>query len=85
MRWSLLNMKFENLGKPSIRRTSITSSGIAVKSPIIRLFHDTGLDAFSTSRGGKIKESTGAKTLVYPTSSFVVGTYDKNGKPNVIC
>ena len=26
----------------------------------------------------------GAKTLVYPTPVFVVGTYDKEGKPNVM-
>jgi flavin reductase (DIM6/NTAB) family NADH-FMN oxidoreductase RutF len=31
-----------------------------------------------------MKKSIGAKTLVYPTPVFVVGTYDKNGKPNVM-
>jgi len=31
-----------------------------------------------------IKKSIGAKTLVYPTPVFVVGTYDKEGKPNVM-
>lgn len=31
-----------------------------------------------------MKESLGAKTLVYPTPVFVVGTYDKHGKPNVM-
>jgi flavin reductase (DIM6/NTAB) family NADH-FMN oxidoreductase RutF len=31
-----------------------------------------------------MKISLGAKTLVYPTPVFVVGTYDKNGKPNVM-
>jgi flavin reductase (DIM6/NTAB) family NADH-FMN oxidoreductase RutF len=31
-----------------------------------------------------MKKSVGAKTLVYPTPVFVVGTYDKNGKPNVM-
>ena len=31
-----------------------------------------------------MKESLGAKTLVYPTPVFVVGTYDKEGKPNVM-
>lgn len=30
-----------------------------------------------------MKESLGPKTLVYPTPVFVVGTYDKEGKPNV--
>jgi flavin reductase (DIM6/NTAB) family NADH-FMN oxidoreductase RutF len=31
-----------------------------------------------------MKTSLGAKTLVYPTPVFVVGTYDKDGKPNVM-
>ncbi len=31
-----------------------------------------------------MKKSLGAKTLVYPTPVFVVGTYDLNGKPNVM-
>jgi flavin reductase (DIM6/NTAB) family NADH-FMN oxidoreductase RutF len=31
-----------------------------------------------------MKRSLGAKTLVYPTPVFVVGTYDKNGKPNAM-
>jgi flavin reductase (DIM6/NTAB) family NADH-FMN oxidoreductase RutF len=31
-----------------------------------------------------MKQSLGAKTLVYPTPVFVVGTYDKEGKPNVM-
>ena len=31
-----------------------------------------------------MKKSLGAKTIVYPTPVFVVGTYDKNGKPNVM-
>ena len=31
-----------------------------------------------------MKTSLGAKTLVYPTPVFVVGTYDKVGKPNVM-
>jgi flavin reductase (DIM6/NTAB) family NADH-FMN oxidoreductase RutF len=31
-----------------------------------------------------MKKSFGAKTLVYPTPVFVIGTYDKNGKPNVM-
>jgi flavin reductase (DIM6/NTAB) family NADH-FMN oxidoreductase RutF len=30
-----------------------------------------------------MKKSLGAKTLVYPTPVFVVGTYDPQGKPNV--
>jgi flavin reductase (DIM6/NTAB) family NADH-FMN oxidoreductase RutF len=30
------------------------------------------------------KKSLGAKTLVYPTPIFVVGTYNKAGKPNVM-
>ena len=31
-----------------------------------------------------MKKSIGAKTLVYPTPVFVVGTYDQEGKPNVM-
>lgn len=31
-----------------------------------------------------MKKSLGAKTLVYPTPVFVVGTYDASGKPNVM-
>lgn len=31
-----------------------------------------------------MKKSLGAKTIVYPTPVFVVGTYDKNAKPNVM-
>ena len=31
-----------------------------------------------------MKTSLGAKTLVHPTPVFVVGTYDKAGKPNVM-
>ena len=31
-----------------------------------------------------MKKSLGAKTLVYPAPVFVVGTYDKEGKPNVM-
>jgi flavin reductase (DIM6/NTAB) family NADH-FMN oxidoreductase RutF len=31
-----------------------------------------------------MKRSLGAKTLVYPTPVFVVGSYDKDGTPNVM-
>ena len=31
-----------------------------------------------------MKKSIGAKTLVYPTPAFVIGTYDKDGRPNVM-
>lgn len=31
-----------------------------------------------------MKKSLGAKTLMYPTPVLVVGTYDPNGKPNVM-
>jgi flavin reductase (DIM6/NTAB) family NADH-FMN oxidoreductase RutF len=31
-----------------------------------------------------MKKSIGAKTIVYPTPVFVIGTYDKAGKPNVM-
>ena len=32
-----------------------------------------------------MKKSIGPRTLVYPTPVFVVGTYDKAGKPNIVC
>ncbi len=31
-----------------------------------------------------MKKSLGAKTLLYPTTVFSVGTYHKTGKPNVM-
>jgi flavin reductase (DIM6/NTAB) family NADH-FMN oxidoreductase RutF len=31
-----------------------------------------------------MKKSFGAKTLVYPTPVWVIGTYDKAGKPNIM-
>ena len=31
-----------------------------------------------------MKKSIGARTLVYPTPVFIVGTYDKTGQPNVM-
>lgn len=31
-----------------------------------------------------VKKSIGAKTIVYPTPVFVVGTYDRAGRPNVM-
>ena len=31
-----------------------------------------------------MKRSLGAKTIIYPTPVFVVGTYDKGGRPNVM-
>ena len=31
-----------------------------------------------------MKKSLGAKTIVYPTPVLIVGTYDKDGKPNVM-
>ena len=31
-----------------------------------------------------MKKSLGAKTIAYPTPVFIVGTYDKDGKPNVM-
>ncbi len=31
-----------------------------------------------------MKRSIGAKTILYPTPVFVVGTYDKSGKPNAM-
>jgi len=31
-----------------------------------------------------MKKSFGAKTLVYPTPVWIIGTYDKVGKPNAM-
>lgn len=31
-----------------------------------------------------MKKSIGAKTIVYPTPVFIIGTYDKDGKPNAM-
>jgi flavin reductase (DIM6/NTAB) family NADH-FMN oxidoreductase RutF len=31
-----------------------------------------------------MKRSIGAKTLAFPTPTWVVGTYDMNGKPNAM-
>ncbi len=31
-----------------------------------------------------MKKSIGAKTVVYPTPVFIVGTYDPEGKPNAM-
>lgn len=31
-----------------------------------------------------MRKSLGAKTLIYPTPVFVIGTYDKQGKPNAM-
>jgi len=35
-------------------------------------------------KGGVLKRSFGAKILVYPTPVWVVGTYDNEGKPNMM-
>jgi len=32
-----------------------------------------------------MKQSIGAKTIVFPTPVFVVGSYDAKGKPNIAC
>lgn len=34
--------------------------------------------------GGDMKKSIGAKTIVFPTPVFIIGTYDKSGKPNAM-
>ncbi|WP_414470274.1 flavin reductase family protein [Methanobacterium sp. ACI-7] len=31
-----------------------------------------------------MKKSIGAKTIIYPTPVFIIGTYDKDGKPNAM-
>jgi flavin reductase (DIM6/NTAB) family NADH-FMN oxidoreductase RutF len=38
----------------------------------------------SGKRREAMKKSLGAKTIVYPTPVFVVGTYDNAGRPNVM-
>ena len=43
---------------------------------------ETFLDHAKITRS--MKESLGAKTLIYPTPVLVVGTYDRIGKPNVM-
>jgi flavin reductase (DIM6/NTAB) family NADH-FMN oxidoreductase RutF len=35
-------------------------------------------------KGGNVKKSLGAKTLLYPTPVLVVGSYDADGRPNVM-
>jgi len=31
-----------------------------------------------------MKRSIGAKTIIFPTPVFIIGTYDKEGKPNAM-
>ena len=31
-----------------------------------------------------MKKSLGAKTIIYPAPVLVIGSYDKNGNPNVM-
>ena len=38
----------------------------------------------SIPEGDGTKRSIGATTLVYPTPVFIIGTYDRNDKPNVM-
>ena len=35
-------------------------------------------------RGGNVRKSLGAKTLLYPTPVLVIGSYDADGRPNVM-
>jgi flavin reductase (DIM6/NTAB) family NADH-FMN oxidoreductase RutF len=35
-------------------------------------------------RGGRMKKSIGAKTILFPTPVLIIGTYDKSGKPNAM-
>jgi len=46
-------------------------------------FHNTFREIIYRRRG-KLKKSLGAKALVFPTPVWVVGTYDREGKPNVM-
>ena len=41
-------------------------------------------DFFAQIRRIIVKKSIGARTLVYPTPVFIVGSYDKSGQPNVM-
>jgi len=34
--------------------------------------------------GRDMKKSIRAKTIVFPTPVFIIGTYDKSGKPNAM-
>jgi flavin reductase (DIM6/NTAB) family NADH-FMN oxidoreductase RutF len=34
--------------------------------------------------GGSLKHSIGARTIILPTPAWVIGTYDKEGKPNAM-
>jgi flavin reductase (DIM6/NTAB) family NADH-FMN oxidoreductase RutF len=38
----------------------------------------------SNKKEANMKKSIGAKTIVFPTPVFVVGSYDKSGKPNAM-
>ena len=40
--------------------------------------------ANQTTKEAHVKKSIGAKAVVMPTPVFVIGTYDKSGKPNVM-
>jgi flavin reductase (DIM6/NTAB) family NADH-FMN oxidoreductase RutF len=43
-----------------------------------------GANEAETQKGAVMKKSFGAKILVYPTPVWVVGTYDNEGKPNMV-
>jgi flavin reductase (DIM6/NTAB) family NADH-FMN oxidoreductase RutF len=43
-----------------------------------------GIPEKSLERRGNMKKSLGAKTLLYPTPVLVVGSYDKEGRANVM-
>jgi flavin reductase (DIM6/NTAB) family NADH-FMN oxidoreductase RutF len=49
---------------------------------LVLAFHPASLK-FSRKEGS-MKKSLGAKTLAVPTPVWVIGTYDQNGKPNVM-
>jgi flavin reductase (DIM6/NTAB) family NADH-FMN oxidoreductase RutF len=42
------------------------------------------LSLFYLTIGGGMKKSVGAKTLLFPTPVLMVGTYDRDGKPNLM-
>jgi flavin reductase (DIM6/NTAB) family NADH-FMN oxidoreductase RutF len=50
----------------------------------IRIAREPGRVSTKHKPNWIMKQSLGAKTLVYPTPVFVVGTYDKNGRANVM-
>jgi flavin reductase (DIM6/NTAB) family NADH-FMN oxidoreductase RutF len=60
------------------------SSLIIRPSPLSLLPSQSDKLAETDERSLSMKTSLGADTLIYPTPIWVVGTYDKQGKPNIM-